>query len=409
MVIAARALGPTDYGILILVHGYTITVGGIVTFPGWHAVVRYGALARAQEDVPRLLRLLRFAALIEMGAGILAILTAAALAPVLGPRLGWSADAQAFAIPYSLAVLASVRATPAGFLQLFRRFDLLGAHNIVAPAVRLVGAALAATLGLGLRGFLVAWLAAALAEWLSLWVIGIFVARRVLNGRLAGGVAGARIENPGIWRFMLAANADITFGELAGRIAPLAVGWVLGPLAAGLYAVAQRATVIIAQPAQILGQAAYAELARLVVDHGSAVAVRGALLRCISVALLSALPVLAAIALFARPLATLLGGPAFAGAAVVMVWLTLARAVLLVAPPCSAALTAMGRPGLSAGANILGSLVLLPLLPVLMLAMGLVGAGVHAVVQAAVASAVLVFLVWRTSAPSSAVAAPDAA
>ncbi|MET0376673.1 MAG: lipopolysaccharide biosynthesis protein, partial [Rhizorhabdus sp.] len=68
MVIAARALGPRDYGVLVLVHGFAMTVGGIVEFPGWHAIVRYGAEARAAGDAPRLARLLRFAALVE-GAG----------------------------------------------------------------------------------------------------------------------------------------------------------------------------------------------------------------------------------------------------------------------------------------------------------------------------------------------------
>lgn len=33
MVIAVRVLGARDYGILILVHGYTVTVGGIIEFP----------------------------------------------------------------------------------------------------------------------------------------------------------------------------------------------------------------------------------------------------------------------------------------------------------------------------------------------------------------------------------------
>ncbi|WP_231636115.1 hypothetical protein [Novosphingobium sp. ST904] len=58
----------------------------------------------------------------------------------------------------------------------------------------------------------------------------------------------------------------MTLSELAGRVAPLVVGWVLGPAMAGLYSVAQRATVIIAQPAQILGNTAYAELAHVVAD-----------------------------------------------------------------------------------------------------------------------------------------------
>jgi O-antigen/teichoic acid export membrane protein len=399
MVIAARALGPDRYGVLILVHGFAMTVGGIVEFPGWHAVVRYGAHALEARDEGRLVRLLRFAASVEAIGGVAAVVTAALLAPVIGPRLGWSADAQAFALPYSLAVLASIRATPAGYLQLIGRFDLLGAHNAVAPTVRLVGAVIAALAGAGLTGFLIAWLAATLAEWLSLWLIGGWVARRQLRDqRLIGHPRGAVLENPGIWRFMVAANADITFGELAGRMAPLAVGWVLGPAAAGLYAVAQRATVVIQQPAQILGQAAYAEFARLAAARGQGAAIRRALVGCIGIALATAVPVLLILLIFAKPLVVLLGGPAFAGAAGLLIWLASARVALLIAPPASAALVALGRPGLSVGANVLTSLGLLPLLPLLMLRMGLPGAGVQALIQSLVTAALLAWFTWRASA-----------
>ncbi|MDP9162591.1 MAG: lipopolysaccharide biosynthesis protein, partial [Pseudomonadota bacterium] len=143
MVIAARELGPADYGVLMLVHTFAMTVGGIVEFPGWHAIVRYGAEAIEQRDHDRLGRLLRFAGAIELGGGAAAVATAAILGPLLGARLGWSPVAVGFAAPYSLAVLASIRSTPAGYLQLAGRFDLLGWHTLASPLVRLAGAGIA--------------------------------------------------------------------------------------------------------------------------------------------------------------------------------------------------------------------------------------------------------------------------
>lgn len=401
MAIAARALGPTSYGVLILLHTYTITVGGIVNFPGWHAVVRYGAMANAKSDTHRVIRLLRTVGTVELAAGVAAILCAMALAPIIGPRLGWDQTALHFAGVYSLAVLASVRSTPAGLLQLMRRFDLLGFHNMVAPAVRLVGAVLVLFLGAGLKGFLIAWLVAALAECGALWAMGIVVARRQFGHHaLIGGVRGVRQDNPGIWRFMLAANADVTFSELAGRVAPLTVGWVLGPASAGLYAVAQRVTVIFAQPAQILGQAAYAELARLAAGHGRGLAIRQALLRCIAIALASALPVLALILLFSSQTLGLIAGKGFEAAATVMLLLALARVVQLAAPPVSAALVALGRPAASVTANLLSSLGLWALLPLFMWKWGLAGAGAQAIVQSFVAMLLLGGFIWKATSPA---------
>ncbi|MBK5265476.1 MAG: lipopolysaccharide biosynthesis protein, partial [Alphaproteobacteria bacterium] len=42
LVIAARMLGVTEYGVLNLIHGYVTLVGGIIAFSGWHGLVRYG-------------------------------------------------------------------------------------------------------------------------------------------------------------------------------------------------------------------------------------------------------------------------------------------------------------------------------------------------------------------------------
>ena len=398
MILAARALGPADYGVLMLVHTFAMTVGGIIEFPGWHAIVRYGAEALAAKDRDRLRRLLRFAGAVELVGGVTAVATAAVLGPLLGVRLGWSPVAVAFALPYSLAVLASIRATPAGYLQLSGRFDLLGLHTVAAPLVRLVGAAVAAVLGAGLHGFLVAWLIAALVEWASLWVLGLWAARRELGGvPLIGSLAGVTRENEGIWRFMIGANADVTFSELAGRIAPLVIGWVTGPIAVGFYSLAQRVTVVLAVPAQMLGQAAYAELARLVAAGGHGAPLRRALRTSITIALVAALPVILVIILFGQPIVVLIGGPAYAGAAALLLWLTAARAVMLVAPSASAALIALGRPGLSVTANLGAAIVTLPLLPLLLYRFGIVGAGWHALVQALAASSLLILFVRRAS------------
>ncbi len=401
MVVAVRVLGPRDYGILILVHTFAMTVGGIVEFPGWHAVVRYGAQAAATGDEARLVRLLRFAALAEAAGGLCAVLTAAVLAPLIGPRLGWSQTALDFALPYSLAVLASIRATPAGYLQLVGRFDLLGGHVLLSPIVRLVGAILVAALGGGLHWFLVVWLIGALSEFLAMWALGIMVARqRLAHTRLIGSPRGAVAENSGIWRFMVAANADATFSDLAPRLAPLAVGWVLGPAPAALYAVAQRATAVISQPAQLLGQAAYAELALLAAGGGRGPAVRHALIRSVGVASAVAVPALLIIAVAREPLAGLIGGPALRGAGDVMLLLAFARAILLVGPPTSSALVALGRPGRSVIANVVCSLALLPLLPPMLTLWGLSGAGAYAIAQALAAASLLVWFVWRESGPA---------
>ena len=387
--LAAHALGPTDYGILILVHTYVLTVGGVIEFPGWHAVVRYGAQALLAGDEQRLARLLKFAAALELACGVVAVVIAALLAPWIGAKLGWSQRAIELSLPYSLAVLATVRATAAGYLQVTGRFGLLGAHSLVPPIVRLIGAVVAWAGGWGLVGFLWAWLAAAVLEWAVMWIMAFATMPRSLRKlTVATDLQGVRTENPGIVRFMLGANADVTFAELAARVTPLAIGWLGGPAAAGLFAIAQRATTVIAQPAQSLGQAAYAELAKLAAK-GQTGLVISTIARTSGVTMAVAIPVCLLFGLFGDTFAKLMGGDGFAAAGGLMLWLAIARTILLCAPPLSAALTALGRPSLSAVMNLTGSLGLIAMLPIALSAWGQAAIGPCVVAQAVLTMALL--------------------
>ena len=405
--LAARALGPTDYGVLVLVHTYVLAVGGIIEFPGWHAVVRYGAQALLAGDEQRLARLLKFAAALELACGIIAVVVAALLAPWIGARLGWSPRAIELSLPYSLAVLATVRATAAGYLQVTGRFGLLGAHSLVPAVARLIGAAAAWAGGWGLVGFLWTWLAAAVLEWAVMWIMALASAPASLRAEvLRVDLRGVRAENPGLIRFMLGANADVTFAELAARVTPLAIGWLGGPAVAGLFAIAQRATTVIAQPAQSLGQAAYAELAKLAA-RGQTAQVISTIARASAVTMAVAVPICALFGLFGKDLAELIGGEGFAAAGGLMLWLAIARTLLLCAPPLSAALTALGRPSLSAGMNLAGSLGLVALLPLALPVWGQAAIGPCIVAQALLTMALLAAAL-AAQAPSAA-RAPQAA
>ena len=395
LVIVTHTLGAHDYGVLILVNTYVVLIGSVIAFSGFHGVVRYGALALAAGDTADLARTMRFMAVIEFGFGVLAMLVAALLVPLVGPRLGWTPDAMRLAVPYSLAVVATVRATPQGLLQIARRFDLVGLHQTVSPLVRLVGAVGVWVAGGGLTGFIIAWLVAAILEGATMWALAIIAWRRVLPDEpLLGPWRGVPRHKPGFGRFILITNFDLTLRELAPNLAPLTIGWLLGPAAAGLFALAQRASSILQQPAVLLSQASYAVLAELAARREFK-ALKHTVWRSALLALVAGAVVVAVLALLGGRLLTLLGGGSFVGGTALLVLVAVGRMAALAAAPVAAGLTGLGLPQRSMSVALLTNLGFYPLLPLLLWRVGIDGAGWHTLVQSVIATILLALLFRR--------------
>lgn len=391
LVMVTRILGAKDYGILILLHGYITLIGGIVAFSGWHGVVRYGNLAFREGDHGRLMRLIRFMTLVEVACGLLAIAVAIALIQFVGPHLHWSAQAMVLAVPYSLAILANLRSTPNGILQIAGRFDLISAHQLINPVIRLAGSLIVLLAGGGLEAIVAIWLAASVAEGVGMWILGL---RELVRMRIAeplfGTTGNAVAENEGLLAFIVTTNVDLTMGELGPKLAPLTVGWMLGPAAAGLFALAQRASVILQQPAAMLGQASFSIINKLLAG-GDVERFSRSVWHASGIAFLVAIPITMALAFFANPIILLLGGTTFSGGAPLLTLLACSSALLAGSTTLSSGLIALGRPGRSISANLVGNLGLYPLLPALLLFTGLNGAGWHALIQSIV---IVTTLTW---------------
>jgi O-antigen/teichoic acid export membrane protein len=375
LLMVTRILGAHDYGVLVLVNGYVMLVGTVVTFSGWHVIVHYGHRALREGDVGRLMALVRAMVAIEAALALLAVLVAILLVPVVGPRLHWSSEVMRYAMVYSLAIVTGVRATSQGLVQLVRRVDLLGFAQLTAPLVRLAGTVAIYFAGGGLTAFLLLWLLSALLEAIGFWSLGFWSLQQVRLGEpILGSMRGVRASNPGFMKFILATNVDVTLRDFAPALVPVVVGWTLGPVAAGLYALAQRAASLFQQPAKLLTNSAFAVFAEL-----AATARHRALDRLVwrtSLTVLAAsLPVLVVIFALGDRLIVWLGGGSFVGGASLLLFLAVGQAIYLANPVFSAGLTALGRAATSIALNLATQLGLLPLLFLLIHLRGLDGVG----------------------------------
>ena len=54
--LTARALGPAEFGIVVVVHAYTLVVRGLLNFQPFEAIVRYGVIKGSWMGMKRIAR-----------------------------------------------------------------------------------------------------------------------------------------------------------------------------------------------------------------------------------------------------------------------------------------------------------------------------------------------------------------
>lgn len=381
LAMVTRILGVSDYGTLNLVHAYVTFFGTLLALSGFHGIVRFGAQSLQESNYHDFWGLVRLLAMIELGMAALAISCAILLSPWAADLLKLNGTAAQFVPLYAFAVLATVRTTPQGLLQLANRFDLIGIQQAVMPVARLIGVAVLWWIGAGLAGFLWVWLVAALLEGLSMWIMAYVVARQ--KGWISSAPSAARTiygDNAGLIRFVGITNVDLTLRDLAPKATPLIIGWMLGPVATGLFVLAQRASAVLVQPAQMLSQASYSVIAKLAVE-GQYEQAHKTVRKSILTVAMAAAAVAILFLVFSEQILKLLGGAEFAIAGDLLIMIGFASAILTAAPTLSAALTAFGFPDRSATINLFCNLGMLPILVLCLWKLGVNGAGIHALLQ----------------------------
>lgn len=398
LALATRALGPSLYGVMVLISFYVVLTGSFGVLQGWHTIVRYGSAPGVLQDPEAFKRLFAFTALVELLSGAVTILLVALLAQQAGRWFGWPAKYDPLAALYALAVFAAMHNTASGALYLFGRVDLLSAQQIAGPLARLVGAAIASWAGASLPGFLIAWLVGAITEGLiDWWLVLRELRRRGLHEGLWRWPRGVTADHPGIWKFLLTSNLDGSIADAGNRITPLVIGAALNPAAVGLYHLALRIGMVLQQPISALGRSIYPELA-LFAARGDLAGIRHLVVRTGAIAMSCGLLVSLIFVLFGKPILHAVGGPGFDGAYLVLLMIGLACTVNLLGFSFSAALVALGKPYWTLWVNLATTLALLPMLNLWLHSLGVLGAGLHAFSCALFSVGILATLLLRRAA-----------
>ncbi len=336
----ARALELAEFGTVVLVHAYVLTVRGLVNVKPFLAIVRWGIPLLEGDDRQSLRGLLELTRRVDRLTALSGMVLGVALAPLVGVFMEWDSKTVGYCALYSTALILSGIGTASGYLQLINRFDVLAQQMTVGPAIRCVGALAASLTAPRIEAFLAIWGVSLAAEYL-------FLAWRGRRKYAESGLVlswmgrGAFASFPGMQRFLFVTYLQSMLEMVPNRFATLMVGASLGPESAGLFRAARDCSTVVTRPAALLSQAVFPDLTRLwaddyrkfrrlVVKVGLIAGVVGLCLTLLSL-------------VFGGWLLGALFGPEFTVAKVLLAWLILGAAFDLGGAPLTPAGYAMGR------------------------------------------------------------------
>jgi len=333
----ARALGPAEFGTVILVHTYVLVWNGILNCKPFEAIIRYGVPALETDNHPQLHRLLRLCLRVDFWTSVIATVCAMLCAHAVGSWLDWNEQIANTAALYSIILMSFVTGTAKGVLRLFDRFDLISRQLTVAPALRCIGVGVAWWQDADLWIYLMIWGSALVLENLYM----IYTGWREYKARVrADGCDGPlgdwQSEFSGIKSFLTVVYWQSNLDLLPKHGSTLLVGGLLSATDVGLFRIAREFAAVLAGPAVLLRQVLFPDLSRL--WHRGDVVFKQVLIRTVSFAAAVGLAVVGVSLLAAEPLLNAIAGPDYAGAGAVLSWLLLAATLDV----CSSALRAGG-------------------------------------------------------------------
>lgn len=262
--LTARTLGPENYGVLALILAYEQTVGKLVSFNAWQAIIKFGSERLQVNDRDGLRQLIKFGFCLDVGSAVVGTLLAMALAGPVINLLGWDQALRPSLILFSWLILFTLSGTPIGILRLFDRFDLLSYTSIFNVMVKLVGVGWCLLTNQGLYGFIWAYLITGIAGQLyqvlaSLWVLH----KRDVGDFATQSLRGVCRTFPGIWSYVWTTNVNSTIRLLSREADELIIAGLTTPTALGLFKIAKQFSRVLPMLTDPLYQSIYPELAKL--------------------------------------------------------------------------------------------------------------------------------------------------
>lgn len=262
--IAARALGPADYGVLVMILAFGRTIERIFRFESWQPIIRFAAEIEETGSKEELGRLFAYGLLFDVAAAIGATAMIVLLAQFGGAAVGIDADAIGYVTIYALAVLLNYSGMPTAVLRLAGNFRTIAYSQLLTNSIRVLLAVLCWQMGAGLLGFVLVWTGAQIGGQLFFFGLSLRALQRQgvplpFHFRLSS----LRGRFPGFIGFAWSTNLSMTLRTLTSEADTLLVGAIAGAPAAGFYNLAKRLAKVAQQVGAHVQAVMYPDVARM--------------------------------------------------------------------------------------------------------------------------------------------------
>lgn len=339
----ARSLGPEVYGIMVMVLSYNRVIERVLRFESWQPVIRFAVQEESDNSLVRLQRLYAYGLMLDVGAAVVAALSAVGLALLFGPAFGLKTlHIQLIAI-YSVATLFNIAGVPTAALRLSGQFKMLAYAQVVANVLRIAFAFVCMIQGASIIAFMVAWTAAQTIGSIIVFAAGFRALGMMgISNPLHASRHGLTRDFPGFFGFACSTNLSLTLRVITTEADSLFVGAVAGTSAAAVYYLAKRIAKVAMQVGAQVQAVVYPEVARMWAK-GNIAAFRAATLQ-VQIALAAVGGAMLAAAYVFGPLLIRLGpGAAYQDAYILLLTQLVAVMLMLHAAPSRSAMLAMNE------------------------------------------------------------------
>lgn len=326
LAILSRSLGVKEFGHFALIFGLSQAFVLLAGFQTWQAIVKLGMPHLMRGDRDAFARLSILGGAVDLAASLAGCILVASIVLIFGEALELNPAYDKMALIFICAMLLTRVSAPYGIIRAFDRFEMSVWVGSITPIGRLLAAIAIWLTGPSVGRFLVAWAVVDLVTTVAMWATAWRLGSGSFHLKLVREWRQTVAENEGISGFLWVTYWNTALQAVVQQGPLLAVGYLFGTSAAGIYRIADQLAKGLGKFAMLVSDAVYPEVNRQ--RHASTAEDFRMMVRRVTLAVI---PMSAAITLltmlFGSNLLTLISGPRFAAGGPILVPLVVAASL----------------------------------------------------------------------------------